>query len=241
MKTRVLFAVICLAVLPTHRGGAGPATLKLPNGQIYHEAEISGWDNAFVTIRHSTGVASIPISSMPAEFRQAIKYDPLKAARQLAAERKATAVKEEQARLLKEQQKIEKRKVYITGVITEMRSGGYATMNASRYGEVEERYKKLEPGKIGDEWKPAQKEISRTVKREIRMEGVEVVGVPHHLQPGATWSGEVWPAGDIPVRNKTGAIISMVTRYATSPALAAGLIEDEKQAAIKAARKQRGY
>lgn len=234
MKTPGFFAAM-LSLTLTVGVMAAPATLHLPNGQVYQEAEITGWDDAYVTIRHSTGIASVRISELPLEQRKALGYDPMKAARQMAAERKALAAKEEQESLLKERRKLERRKVFIFGVVTEMRSHGYATMNATRYGDAEERYKKLEPSELGKDWKLKQKEVTRTVRREIRMEGVQVIGVPPNLPVGATWQGEVWPAGEQPIRNASGAITSMAPRYATSPDLAASLIEEERQAAAKAA------
>lgn len=202
--------------------------IQLPDGRVLYHAEITDRDDAYLTIQHASGVARVPISTLSPEMKKSLGYDPLKAAVVLAAERKAARQFEEAQAERKRQERLDSRKVFITGVVRERRADGYIVMDATRYGETDEKYAKFEPAEIGENWKPQKKEVLRKVTREIRMEGVFVAGLPEKVQPGQNWSGPVWPAGESAIRNKTGAVVGMRTRYATSAALATELIEQEK-------------
>jgi hypothetical protein len=89
MKTTLLY--VCAAILAV-ASAVSADDIKLADGKtVYHNAKITSSDAASVTIKHSTGIAHVPIPDLPHELRAQFNYDPGKAQELLTAQQKAAA------------------------------------------------------------------------------------------------------------------------------------------------------
>ena len=194
------------------------AVIQLMSGETYLDAEVVGRDAAYLTIQHSTGVVRVPLTLLPPETLKQIGYDPLAALKQRGAEKRAQEQFEAAQEKAQKQKIRDARKIYIWGVVKSFRDDGYAVMDAVRYGEIEEEYTRFIPGDKNSEG--GKSLIHRRRKGEIRMDGVLIAGLPETTEIGKRWAGNVWPSGEMKIRNKDGAITGSTTRYATSVELA---------------------
>lgn len=79
--------MLCMSVAVLSTAAVRADDIKLDDGKtVYHNAVITSYDAASVTIRHSTGLARIPIPELPPELRATFQYDPEKAKKLLATE-----------------------------------------------------------------------------------------------------------------------------------------------------------